>query len=110
MQVGPFFNDMEKFISDSRAHIAAGQDVDMAGLDSNIEKLCNMILALSDEEQRLYEDRMRDMLVSLNELGIELKAQMEGDVRDIPMHRAASVAYKTADSRDNFGIRKEDEE
>lgn len=107
-QVGPFFAEMEQYISDSRAAVAEGKEFELTALDEKIGRLCDMVLALSPEEQSLYEGRLEELLGGLNALGLELKSQHE-DTKNIPMHRQANVAYRTADSRDNFGIRDEDE-
>lgn len=106
-QVAPFFSEMEKYISDSRSAVAAGKEFELTGLDEKIDKLCALILDLSDEERMMYENRLQDLLASLNALGLEMKEQVEG-VKNIPQHRNANVAYRTADSRDNFGKRDED--
>lgn len=101
--VAPFFSEMEQYIADSRATVAAGKELELAGLDDKIDALCNRILELSQDERMLYESRLQELLGSLNALGNEMRAQ--GDVKEIPQHRKASVAYQTADSRDNFGKR-----
>ena len=106
-QVAPFFSELEKYIEGGRAAIAAGEELSLAGLDDNIDTLCTMIMALSEEERLMYEERLKELLGRLNALGLELKAQMEG-VKELPKHRNASVAYQTADSRDNFGVREGD--
>lgn len=105
-QVAPFFAEMESYIATSRQKIAAGKDIELKGLDEKIEALCNLIISLSPEEQNLYQGRLEDLLGDLNSLGNELKTQMDG-FKDLPTHRHANVAYKTADSRDNFGKRDE---
>lgn len=102
--VAPFFTEMENYIATSRATVAAGEELSLIGLDENIGKLCDLIMELSQEEKMLYEDRLRELLESLNALGNEMRVA-EGDLKDISTHRNASVAYKTADSRDNFGKR-----
>lgn len=107
MQVGPFFKEMETYISESRIAVASGKEIDLHGLNVKIEELCNMILNLSPDDQRLYEDRLQELLSSLNSLGLEMKAQFE--VMDFAAHRQANVAYKTADSRDNFGKRDDED-
>ena len=108
-QVELFFSEMENYIAESRKVVAQSRELDMRGLDEKIEALCNMILELDKDGQAQYEDRLRNLLGNLNELGNEMRAQVEG-IKDIPQHRAASVAYKTADSRDNFGHRPKTDE
>jgi hypothetical protein len=103
-KITPFFAEMENYISNCRRDIASGKDVDMQGMEIKIEALCNMVWEQSEVERLVYEPRLRSLLENLNELGKDLKEQIDG-TRDIPQHRAASVAYKTADSRDNFGKR-----
>lgn len=102
-----FFSEMERYIADSRKAVAEARDFELVGLDNNIDALCNMILALSQEERLLYETDLQNLLGNLNTLGNEMRDQF-GAVQEIPQHRKASVAYQTADSRDNFGNREEE--
>jgi hypothetical protein len=106
-QLAGFFTEMEKYIADSRKTLAEGKDLSLDGMDKRIAELCDKVWELMPEQRTLYEDRLRTLLENLNALGLEMKAQMEG-IKDIPQHRRANVAYKTADSRDNFGRRDED--
>ena len=108
MTPATLFAELEEYVASSRAQVEAGADVDLAGLDANIEKLCNLVLSMSPDDQQLYAPRLEDLLHGLNALGLALKAQH--DITQLPMHRNASVAYKTADSRDNFGRREEGEQ
>lgn len=101
-QIAPFFAQLEDYIRNSRVGIAMGEDLDLTGLDQKIGALCDMVFELSKEEQAMYEKRLQDLLSGLNELGLELKTQME-TIKELPKHKNASVAYKTADARDNFG-------
>jgi hypothetical protein len=107
--LAPFFTEMEHFIDSSRKAVAAGEELSLAGLDERIDALCERVLALSQEERLIYESRLQELLLGLNALGLDMKANM-GLPNDIPQHRTASVAYKTADSRDNFGARAPEEE
>ena len=105
-KVTPFFAEMEHFIGECRKMVDEGQEPDMQGLDNKTGTLCEMILALSQDERVLHERRLQELLASLNTLGNEMRIK-EG-IKEIPQHRNASVAYKTADSRDNFGKRDEE--
>lgn len=105
-QVTTLFSEMERYISESRSHVADGKDISLQSLDANIEKLCNMVLTLTPEDQEIYEPRLQGLLLNLNALGLEMKEQ--NSLHELPMRRNASVAYKTADSRDNFGKRDEE--
>jgi archaellum component FlaC len=103
-QVAPFFAEMEQFIEQGRATIAAGQELSLVGLDENIDRLCTLMMELSQEERMMYENRLQDLLGGLNTLGNELREQVSA-IQEIPQHRNATIAYQRADSRDNFGIR-----
>jgi len=106
--IAPFFTEMEDYIRICRETIAVCEDVQLTGLDDRIDRLCNLVLALSPDERLQYEERLQTLLADLNSLGEEMRAQYVG-VTELPKHRNASVAYKTADSRDNFGKRDEKE-
>ncbi len=106
--VPAFFTEMERYIEGSRKAVAEAKDFDLTGLDGKIDALCNMILELSQEERILYEVDLQNLLGNLNALGNEMRDQFS-NVQEIPQHRKASIAYQTADSRDNFGNRDEEE-
>ncbi|MDX2073554.1 MAG: hypothetical protein SFX19_04215 [Alphaproteobacteria bacterium] len=103
-EIAPLFTEMEQYIAASRATVAAGEELEMHKLDERIGQLCDMIEALSNDDRRTYESRLQELLSNLNALGNEMREQ-SGNVAEIPKHRNASVAYQTADSRDNFGKR-----
>lgn len=99
--VEPFFTEMQDFIQESRDKLAAGKDIDMLGLDIKVEALCNMVLDLPQPDRVRYEPKLQHLLEGLNALGNELRDKMGG----VSEHKRAHAAYKTADSRDNFGNR-----
>jgi len=103
-QIAPFFSEMEDYIHDSRIKLSRGEDFDMAGLDAKIESLCDRVLDMPEKERLMYEDRLKQLLDGLNTLGLELRDKIEG-IKELPTHKRAHAAYKTADSRDNFGKR-----
>ncbi len=101
------FIEAETIIIDSSAKLRIAEDFELAGLEQKIETLCNRVMLESPELQQTLVPRLTTILENLTMLGTGLKQAM-GDVPAIPVHKAANVAYKVADSRDNFGKRNGD--
>jgi hypothetical protein len=96
------FENVAKFVQDSKTLIAKGAMVEMAGLDKQVHSLCEQILQLSQEDRLKYADMLQDLLTQLKILGEDLVRQREAlahEIRYLSSHKKASVAYKTADSK-----------
>jgi len=107
------FDDIAQFIAASRALIDQGAYMALSGLDDQVQALCQEVLQLSQAERLRYADRLQFLLAELQSLGETMALQRDrvGDeIREIPQHKKASVAYRTADSRDDFGKRDEEPE
>ncbi|MGE0755151.1 MAG: hypothetical protein AB7L92_08345 [Alphaproteobacteria bacterium] len=105
------FDDVRQFIADSRAIIARGDMLQLDGLDSEVQRLCEAVLQLSQDERLKYAGTLQELLYSLNALGEELSRQRDvvaAQIHDLSDHRRANVAYKKADATDDFG-KKDDE-
>ncbi len=96
------FNNVAKFIADSKNLLEKGGAVELAGLDKQVHNLCNQILELSSEDRIKYADSLQILLNELNILGQDLTTQREAlanEIRYLSSHKKASVAYKTADAK-----------
>lgn len=96
------FENIAKFISNSRNLLEQDAMVEMAGLDNQVQELCEKILNLSGEEQTKYADSLQHLLNELTLLGNDLTSKREeiaSEMRDISNHKKANVAYKTADAK-----------
>ena len=96
------FDDIKKFVDDSRVLLAKGVEVEMAGLDRKVQNLCNRVMQLSDDERAKYVDILQTLLGELNQLGHDLAVQREAvlhEIRYLSSHKKASVAYKVADAK-----------
>ena len=98
------FIEAETIIADGRAKLRLSEDFELAGLEQKIETLCNRVMTESPELQQALVPRLTAILENLTTLGTGLK-QAIGDMPAITVHKAANIAYKTTDSRDNFGKR-----
>lgn len=101
-----FFDDVSKFIAESRAIIERGDVVQLDGLDEEVARLCEAVLHLSQDERLKYADTLQRLLKDLNLLATELTTQRDtiaAQIHDLSDHRRANVAYKKADSADDFG-------
>lgn len=98
------FDDISKFIADSRAIIAQGDVVKLDDLDGEVKRLCEAVFELSEEERVKYASRMQELLKDLNALGEELteqRDQVATQLHNMADHRRAHVAYKTADATED---------
>lgn len=106
------FEDVEQFIAENRAILARGEFVELEGLDGEVKRLCESILQLSQDERVAHSEKLQSLLNELNALANELAAQRDkisGEIHALSQHRQAHVAYKKADSTDEFGSKNKDE-
>ncbi len=96
------FKNIAQFVLDSRTLIDKGAMVEMAGLDKQVQGLCERVMELSDEDRIKYAGSLQWLLDELNTLGKELTVQREAianEIRYLSSHKKANVAYKTADAK-----------
>ena len=96
------FENVTKFVEDSKTLLASGAEVEMAGLDKQVQNLCLQILGLSQDDRLKYADSLQFLLNELKSLGEDLVTQREAlahEIRYLSSHKKASVAYKTADAK-----------
>lgn len=106
MKPEPLLAEIKEMIGLSRVYLAANGEFSLKGLDDKVAVLCGVIMALPKEEQPEHVAALEILLADLNSLGQGLSAQgaeFFASLKEVKTHRNASVAYKTADSRDNFG-------
>ena len=109
--VQDLFRDIEEYISQSMEFLAQGQIMELNGLDQQVHRLCQEVVQLSDEERERHAERMQVMVASLSTLAEALQKQKDvigAELNQSHVARKASIAYKQADSRDNFGKTPED--
>jgi len=105
------FNDIEHFVSQSRAMLASGAMMEMHGLDAQVRSLCELVIQLSQEERIAASTRMQHLLGELKSLGesmVETRDQLAEEIRQLSHSKKAAHAYKIADSRDDYGKRADD--
>lgn len=96
------FENVTKFVEDSKTLLASGAAVEMAGLDKQVQSLCTQILGLSQNDRLKYADSLQFLLNELKSLGEDLVTQRDAlahEIRYLSSHKKASVAYKTADAK-----------
>jgi hypothetical protein len=109
--VQDLFRDIENYIAQSMAFLAQGQIMELNGLDQQVHALCLEVVRLSDDERELHAERMQAMVASLSRLAEALQTQKDlvaTELNQSHVARKASIAYKQADSRDNFGNKAEE--
>lgn len=103
------FEQIEKFIAESRHLLAEGSLVELDGLDNQVRHMCQVVLELTQEERVKHADRMQQLLWSLGDLGEAMshyREAMAEEIRHLSQHRRANVAYQTVENIDNY--KKED--
>ena len=79
-----------------------GELVDLAGLDTTIEDLCQELMVLPEPERTQLKPRLIDMIDRLNKLISDLEAQqtlISDDIQDLSSrHRAVSAYGKGANT------------
>ncbi|MDE3060120.1 MAG: hypothetical protein KGJ06_03840 [Pseudomonadota bacterium] len=102
MKAEALLEDIEQFIGESRALLQQGAMMELAGLDVQVESLCEAALRLSGEDRKRYADRLQSLLEELTKLGEEMAASRDAvsaELRDINRHRKAHTAYRMADAK-----------
>jgi hypothetical protein len=93
--------DMLCFIEDSRGKLMAGDEVNLQGLEMQVQEFCQSIGGLSDEEMREWKQPLQDLHAQVSELGELLVAQREGVVvalGAVETQKQAHRAYKASAS------------
>lgn len=103
------FAEVETTIREGQAKLDERADFDLSGLQHQVESLCNYVTSQPQEIQQSLVPRLSNILQDLTMLGQGLKAEI-GEPQKLQNRKAAHVAYKIADSRDNFGKRDDDGE
>ncbi len=102
-----------QFVTESRELVRTGAVLEIDGLESRIDELCSMVLSFSQEERLHYADKLQYLLTDISKLGEEmmvLRDAMGDEIRALSSTKKATMAYKIADSRDDFGKRDSDED
>ena len=96
------FENIAQFVADSKVLIDKGAMVELAGMDKQVQILCERVLELSGEDRIKYADSLQGLMNELNILGKDLTQKREAlanEIRYLSSHKKASVAYKTADAK-----------
>lgn len=81
----------------ARTTVASGQAVDLAGLESRVDKVCVIIRALPAAERKPFEPALLALIDELNGLTEALSAQrakIHAELDGSSTHRAATSAYR----------------
>ena len=103
------FDEISMFVSDCHSLLRQGMVLEMAGLDTRVQELCDLVLKLSQEERLRYADRLQILFDDIKKLGDAMLQERETLIKEIQglgEHRKASVAYRSTDAIDNYGKKK----
>lgn len=97
------FDEVDRFIADSRTLLQAGAIVQLSGLDERVAQLCEAVLTLTQDDRIQHAQRLQQLLWNLNDLG-ETMAQyrdaMAEEIKHLGQHQKANLAYRTIESID----------
>lgn len=106
-------HDVMERVAFGKQRLAEGHVIDLSGMERDVQALCEAILEFSIQERENYTAELEVLYQALSQFGDELvqaREDLRRQIQAISSHRNANVAYKTADSRDEFGERANDEE
>lgn len=104
------FSDISDYIASSMALLEKGEVENLSGLDQKIQHLCETIVHLSESDRLLYAEKLEQLNIDLLHLSDAMhrhKATITAEINKTSNVRKASIAYKTADARDDFGKKNE---
>ena len=107
------FSKIAAFVAESRDLVKNGAMLEIEGLESRIDELCNILLNLSQEQRVIYADKLQVLLADIGKLGEEMMALrdvMGDEIRSLTSVKKASVAYRVVDASDGYGSRKDRDE
>lgn len=97
------FEDLRAFMKEKLALLADDPTTSLAGLDSNIQALCDAIMTLPVAESRKYAaelDKLQEQLSHLSAFLTAEKDAVRGQLENMSTQKKAHSAYKTADAMD----------
>lgn len=100
------FEDITQFMEQSRSLLGQGALMELAGLEKQVQGLCEQVLALSQDERLKYADRLQGLLKELGELGQTLavaRDKLGDEAMSLTQQKKAHTAYRTAEASDNYG-------
>ncbi len=93
-------SEIARRLAEAQEHVAAGEAVDLAGLEERVERACTGLVALPRAAAERYTQALDDMIAALDQLEETLSARA-GDTdaarerRDTPAQaRRAQAAYQ----------------
>ena len=106
-------HDVIEQVAHGQQKLSEGFVIDLSGMEREVEELCKAVLELSVQERENYAAGLEQLYQSLSQFGDDLtraRDEIRKQIQTISSHRKANVAYKTADSRDDFGSNASDKE
>lgn len=97
------FDNIAKFVEDSRFLLKEGATAELAGMDKHVQKLCEAVLQVPASERDKYAELLQTLMDELVALEGELVTKRDALVHEISYlssHKKANVAYKTVDASD----------
>ena len=91
---------IERFVSESVSHAREGVDVDLSGLDEQIEKVTQQLMRLPPEEALGARERLQTLLDQMQSLGQNLHTQqaaLRKQINGLNLQKKAHLAYRKTD-------------
>lgn len=94
------FTQVENYIDAVHGIIDRREFLELQGLDTFINYLCERVVAMDAEEAKLYAVQLNGLLAEMNTLGARLeesKKDVRGEIDQVNKQAAANKAYKKQD-------------
>jgi DNA anti-recombination protein RmuC len=92
---------IKSFLTMTRSHLGEGGDVDLEGLDSKVQELCEHVLDMPLPEAEVYRKELAALAQELNTLKADME-QAQYEVREqigaLNARHKAARAYKTGEA------------
>lgn len=99
-QADSMFSAIMARIESASTTLKQGEDVDLTGLDIDVQRYCELVLSFPQQEALEYEDSLQNLSRELNELQ-SLLEEAQDEVREeldgVNAHHHAAKAYRSND-------------
>lgn len=90
------FGDIAEYVAKAHAILEAGQWVDLAGLDKDVEALCLSIASLSPEQAKEYApelEYLKEQVEKLEAVMRQKRSAVQGEMQEAKTMERANKAY-----------------
>lgn len=89
-------------VADARGALREGEVYPLDALDKDVERLCETVAVLPEEEAAAYAEKLRALYAEFDALGHSMKtehAALAQELKGVELHRKANAAYGGSTAR-----------